>query len=139
MTKRTLDRLAALEALLLASPNVDGPARFFTVPVSIASATDWHVEVERAKADAIAQGIVLAPDAMPSLAPFKDHAEAELWLMAQQAHLIASADMGFERIEARNAERKAADDVGKQPQRKPQPSKPPPQFTDHTNAFAPVL
>ena len=136
---RTRDRLSALEALLLAPEAIAGPRPYFLIRLDMLAITDWPAAVAHARAEAVGNGLELAPDARPAPLPFASHDECEEWLFAQQAHLIAQADAGFERIEAREAERKESDnrkrgESNNMPVRNPKP-KTPPTFTPAT--FAP--
>lgn len=142
MSKRTLDRIATLEKLLVPPPDrwAELARTYFPVPMTVALLHDWHGEVARWRAEAIAQGRVMNPDAKPELY-VRNHAECEAYLMAQQAKLIADAQGDVDRAFAREAERIAAERDAKEPptpQRRPKPSTPfvpvPSVFDTHVRA-----
>ena len=126
---RTIDRIKALEALLAPQPDVWAELRrtFWPVPMTVALLDDYAGEIARWRADAIAQGRELNPDARPEMYA-RNHAECEAYLMEQQARLIAAAQGDVDRAYAREAERIAAEREAKAPPT-PQPKhRPTPTF-----------
>lgn len=134
---RTIDRIKALEALFAPPPDrwAELARTYFPVPMTVALLDDWDGEVARWRADAIAQGRVMNPDARPELY-VRNHAECEAYLMAQQARLIAEAQGDVDRAFAREAERIAAEREAKAPPTPQRKHKPPPTFTPSIFAHA---
>ena len=121
MSKRLHDRLKELEAKLLPKPEVKRPSSTFVVKPTLAALDDWKGEEAKARAAAIAAGMILTPDARGVLGEFESHEESEAWCMAQQARLIAEAQPEIDALN-REAERKQEQAaVGTKPEPKPQP------------------
>ncbi|MBI1359566.1 MAG: hypothetical protein GC155_04700 [Alphaproteobacteria bacterium] len=134
---RITDRLSALEALLLAKPAPSGPAKLFLIKLSRACALDWHGEVAKARAAAIASGIELTADAHPAPAFDADDTGVREYIECQQTLLIAEGAAQIARSEAAQAERRAAEEAAKQPPKPQRQPKPTPTFTPSTfPAFA---
>ncbi|MDP3493173.1 MAG: hypothetical protein Q8R82_08660 [Hyphomonadaceae bacterium] len=138
MSRRILDRIAALEAALAPQPDRWAELRrtYFPVPMVMALFNDGVAFTARCRADWVAAGNILNDDARAEL-QWIDDGQSEAYVMAQQAKLIADGQDDIDRSIAREAERKAAAEREAKSAPKPQPKhKPTPTFVHHPNPFA---
>jgi hypothetical protein len=128
MSKRTSDRLAALEAAFAPQPDIwaELARKFFPVKLTVEMLDGHDAYVARCRAQHVAQGHAINADARPGY--YCDTPEQwETYAMAQQAKLIADAAEDIARCEELAAERKREAEPPPMPARE-RKAKPTPTF-----------